>query len=68
MKFREFVQRFSDLESPLGDLANDILRDKDFDDTWNFERVEQYLLFRCGYDDRTEMVKALVTLFASGAL
>lgn len=68
MKFREFVRLFSDLESPLGDLANDILRDKDFDDAWTSERIEQYLLFRCGYDDRSEMVKALVTLFASGSV
>ena len=63
MNFRDFAKLFSGLDSPLGDLASDILRDQDFDDSWDADRIKQYLEWRLGYDDRTAMVDALVALF-----
>lgn len=66
MTFRKFAQLFAELDSPLGDLAADIARDKEFDDTWDTKRMRQYLEFRCGHDDRCKMIVALVALYESG--
>lgn len=63
MSFREYVKLFSGLNSPLGDLASDILRDNEFDDSWDVARIKQYLEWRLGYDDRTAMVDALLALY-----
>lgn len=63
MSFREYVKLFSGLISPLGDLANDILQDKAFDDSWDAARIKQYLEWRLDFDDRTAMVDALLALY-----
>lgn len=66
MKFRDFVKYLMAIDSPLGDLCGDIVGDKDFDDNWDCKRIEEYLQFRCGYDDRCKMITALVDLYRLG--
>ena len=41
--FREFVERLSDLDNPIGDLCFDILRDEEFNWYWGAEEVREYI-------------------------
>ena len=41
--FREFVERLSDLDNPIGDLCFDILRDEEFNWDWGAEEVREYI-------------------------
>lgn len=41
--FREFVERLSDLDNPIGDLCFDLLRDKEFNWDWSAEEVREYV-------------------------
>ena len=66
MTFRQFAALFSELDAPLGDLAGDICGDKELNDAWNPKRIKSYLKFRCGYDDRSSMIGALVDLYRLG--
>ena len=61
--FREFVEQFVDQDNPIGDLANDILRDKTLDCSAAPGKIEEALLRRMGYDDRSDLVKALIVLY-----
>lgn len=60
MNFREHIKKYSDEDTPLGDLVNDILSDRDFVDAWDIDHIQQYLSWRLGHDERVKMVDKLV--------
>lgn len=41
--FREFVERLSDLDNPIGDLCFDFLRYEEFNWDWSAEEVRKYV-------------------------
>ena len=60
MIFRDYLKKFSSQDNPLGDLVNDILRDKEFNDSWDIEKIQQYLSWKLGHDDRDKLVNKLI--------
>ncbi|MGQ2227013.1 YozE family protein [Fructobacillus fructosus] len=44
MRLKEYILKFVDDDSPLGDFARDVQRDKNYPDEYSFETESTYLL------------------------
>lgn len=44
MTFKTWIKQFKDYDTPFGDLAGDIKRDKAFPSTKKFERMAKHLI------------------------
>lgn len=51
MTFKTWIKQFKGENSPLGDLADDIQRDKNFPATRDFEKMVNYLINHNACDD-----------------
>lgn len=44
--FKSWLSRFTSVDLPIGDLANDVVKDTGFPDSESFEVIQNYLLNR----------------------
>lgn len=63
MKFREFVKIFVALDNDLGRLAQDIIDDKDWDDSWDKGKIARHLDWGLKNDRLRAMASAMLKLY-----
>lgn len=46
MNYTEWLENYKGRETPIGDLADDVLQDRNFPKTNNYEELHSYLYFK----------------------
>lgn len=65
MTIFEFIKECSSYDNPIGDLANDILRDKDFPSKKSEAEIISYLNFKTTQGGTNETFKDFLSEFKS---
>ena len=63
MTINKFIKQCASLDNPIGDLANDILRDKNFPSKKSEKEIVEYLDFQTLKGGTNETFKEFTTLF-----
>ena len=62
MKFKDFMSQFRDVDSPMGDFAQDVTRDREYPDLeQNYPRLEQYFDYQASIRSNSELPKLFRT-------